>query len=517
LRTQRSLLNFATGIVFTAVTTLTALFTTPLLICWLQQERFGAYRMITDWYGYLTLLDFGLGGALSPLLARALGQGDTQVLRGTLAAGMRAYLRLTLLILCVGLAMTPLVVLVVGVRPALAGDLRLAWIVILLSFLPLGLAPFRTFAEAHQRGYWVNVLLTVQCLLITALSLLFAWTGWGITGQSWAFALGIITFYLMLAWAGLRHDPGLWSSPLAAPPAPEIRRAIWNLSLPTLLVSLSGRIGLLSDNLVAGGFLGPAMATALYVTVRLASLAQAQLQAIGAASWAGLAELHAQGNRDTFNQRLVELTTLVAVLGLAVLGPIAAYNRHFFNLWVGPKLVTSGGGDLVIVIAAVNAFLLGLFSLWGWCFAGTGRVRLIVVPSAIATAINLAASLFLTWRLGLVDPVLGIAGPVLGTLVANLAVNLWYLPILLRRSFSISLSAMVMGVAWPLAWGLPYAAGLWWLAHAHRPWGWPGLIAEMSGAALGFLILSSVVILSATDRALWRARLAGLLRFRGEA
>ena len=129
MRTQRSLLNYASGILFTVATLLTAFFTTPLLVGWLGDARLGAYRMIIGWYGYLTLLDFGLGGLLSPLLARALGKGDTHALRGTLATGTRAYLRLTLLILCVGLAMTPLVVWQVGVPSSLVGsNPRSAWV-----------------------------------------------------------------------------------------------------------------------------------------------------------------------------------------------------------------------------------------------------------------------------------------------------------------------------------------------------------------------------------------------------
>ena len=206
----------------------------------------------------------------------------------------------------------------------------------------------------------------------------------GYRGAGLGVPLGITTFFLMLTWDGLRRDPSLLSSALTTPSNPEIRLAIWSLSVPSLLISLSGRIGLLSDDLVAGGFLGPAMAFSLYVTARLPSLAQVQLQAIGAASWAGLAELHAQRAYDTFNRRLVELTTLVAVLGIAGLGPIAAYGRPFFLLWMRGKTVTFGG-EAVVIIASVNAFLLGLFSLWGWCFAGTGQVRRLVVPAVVAT------------------------------------------------------------------------------------------------------------------------------------
>jgi O-antigen/teichoic acid export membrane protein len=501
-------LTYGAGIVFTAVTMLTALFTTPLLLRWLGDARFGAFRMITGWYGYLTLIDLGIGAALSPLLVRALGQGDTRVLRGTLGAGIKTYVKLTFIAICVGVTMLPLIMWQVQVPPAQMYELQLAWIVIVLSFLPMGMAPLRALAEARQRGYWVNSLMTVQCLLITALSLVLAWAGWGITGQAWAFSLGIITFFALLAWGEIRDNPRLMRSAWSAPADPEIMRTIRSLSVPSLLIILGGRVGLLSDNIVAGGFLGPAMAASLDITVRLAGLAQGQLQAVGAATWAALAGLHAQGDHKTFNRRLLELTKVVALLGLAVLGPIAAYNRQFFDLWVGPKLVTYGGNK-VIVIAAFNALLLGLFSLWGWCFAGTGQVRKLVAPTLTATVVNLAASLFLTHQIGL-------AGPALGTLVANLTITLWWLPILIRRNFGVSLRALFWAVAWPLVWGTPYAAGLWWVAHSHHVWGWFGLAAEAGGAALAFLVLGGFVILSPAERALWRVRLANFLPKRAE-
>jgi O-antigen/teichoic acid export membrane protein len=543
LRTRRSALTYASGLLFTAVTTLTALGSTPYLVAWLTPDRYGAYRMINGWYGYLNLLDFGLGAALSPLLARALGQQDAKALRGTLGAGIRAYLCVTLLAIGVGLALTPFIVWQVPAPPppaalvalaapaalvapgglavlaapavlaALAaaqrsvwvGDLWIGWVACLLSFLPLALAPLRTLAEANQRGYWVNVLLTVQCLLITALSLVFAYRGWGITGQALAFSLGIMTFLGMLAWEALRRNPGLLRAAFATKGDPEIWRAIRGLSFPSLLLALGGRIGLLSDEIVAGGVLGIGKVPSLSLTVRLANLAQAQLQAVGNASWAGLVELYVQGDHTTFRRRLLELTKMVAVLGLAVLGPVAAYNHAFFNLWMGPKLVAFGGNQ-VTVIVAVNAFLLSLLSLWGWCFTGLGRARMLVAPSMLATVVNLTASILFTHWLGLV-------GPVLGTLVATVAVNLWWYPFLLRTEFGISVRALLWTVAWPLAWGLPYAAGLWWLAHSHRVWGWFGLAAETGSAALGFLILGSLVILSPAERALWHQRLAGLFPF----
>lgn len=506
MRTNRSLLSFGSALLFTAVTALTALVSTPLLLAWLGdgaargEARWGAFRMLLDWSGYLALVDLTVGGALGPLLARALARGDDRALRGTMAAGFRAYLGLTALVVTVALAATPLMAR--QVRPALAGDLGLAWVILALGVLPTVLSPFRALAEAAQRGYWISLLLTGQCLLITGVSLALARAGAGIAGLALAVAIGSGAYVLALGLVGGRRVPGLLGPELLRRGDPEVGRALRGLGLPTLLLLISGRIGLLSDNLIVGNLLGPAAVTSLFATQRLAVMAQAQLQAIGTVSWAALAELHARGDLETFNRRLVELTGLVAVLAVATLVPIVAYGRAFFDLWVGGRGLTDYAGDLVVGVAAVNALLVALHSLWGWCLHGTGQARLLVAPALIGTALNLAIGLLLTRRLG---PV----GPLLGTLVSSLAVALWWEPLLLRRRFGASPRALAAAVARPLAWGLPFAAGLRWFAGGHRPWGWAGLAAEMGAAAAGFLALSYFVVLGPTDRDLWRGRLVG--------
>ena len=90
-RTRLAAWNYATALLFTATTAVTGLAVTPAVVRWLGDERYGACRMIADYFGYLALLELGLGGALGPLLARAAGRGDEDALRGTFAAGLRTY------------------------------------------------------------------------------------------------------------------------------------------------------------------------------------------------------------------------------------------------------------------------------------------------------------------------------------------------------------------------------------------------------------------------------------------
>src|SRR5262245_28704233 len=105
IRTRLALWNYLTGLLYMAVTLVAGLIATPWLLHWLGEERFGAARTTWDWFGYVALLELGLGAALPPLLAQAVGQEDADAVRRTLATGIRAYLPITLAEVLVGVAL----------------------------------------------------------------------------------------------------------------------------------------------------------------------------------------------------------------------------------------------------------------------------------------------------------------------------------------------------------------------------------------------------------------------------
>lgn len=504
-RARRATFSYISMMMFTLVTVVTGLFATPWLTRWLGDERFGAARVLAEYAGYLALLDLGLGGALSPLLSRALAEGDERRLRGVMAAGLRLYLFVTATILVVGFVATPWIPRLVRVPPGLFGDVRLAWAFTVLAFLPLALAPLRALTEAEQRSYVINSLLIVQAVVLTALALALAYAGMGVTGQAVTVATTTALFGVTVAAAALRRHPDCLRG-LREPPDLEARAALRKLSGPALTVNVAGRISLLSDGIIVSLFLGPARVTVLYATQRLAALAQAQLQGVGNASWAALADLHARGEHEVFGRRLVELTRLVAILGASALAPIVAFNARFLELWLPGR----DGGPAIVVVAAINALILAVTSLWLWVFTATRRIGLMVRPLVASAAINVAASLLLTRALG---PV----GPLLGTLVAYLSVQAWCLPARLSECFGVPARQLAWAALAPVLVGVPYAALLWWLARAWPAPGWISLAAEAGASALLALAFGAAVLLDETDRAIWRARLAGMFprRFRG--
>ena len=390
----------------------------------------------------------------------------------------------------------------------LADELRVGCWVWLLTLVWLPLTPFRALAEAGQRGYLISLLLLAQAVTTAGAALAFAALGWGLVGQFLAVVLGTAPFYLGLVWDGARRYPEVWAG--SGRPAGDTGRALWALSWPTLLTNLSGRLSLMTDNIMVSLFLGPAAVTPFYLTQRLIVLAGTQVLALGSASWAGLADLHFRGEREVFARRLAQLTGLTVAVGSSLCVPLAVWNRPLVGLWVGGDLYA---GDWVTWLGAANAVALGVTALWGWPLHATGLVRA-VLPGAVAgTAVNVAVSAIAT-------AVVGLPGPLIGTLVAVTAVHGWWALYLLRRHFGVRPRVLLAAVGRPLAVALPYTAGLLLLADAVPAYdpAWPRVAALLAvggwvaAAAAGYLVLAGFLAFPAPDRAEWVGRLRGRAR-----
>ena len=271
----------------------------------------------------------------------------------------------------------------------------------------------------------------------------------------------------------------------------ESRVDIRRLNLPSFAFNICGRVSYMTDNIIVARLLSPAMVATFFLTQRLATVAQGELQGIGNASWAALTELTVQGQNERFNQRLVELTRAVAVLGFAALGPIVVFNRAFVEVWVGSQRY---GGDMLTILACVNAMLMAIFSLWGWCVSGTGQIQRILPMTTIQSVLNLAFSVAFTFAFGLV-------GPVLGTTVAFLAVSAWYLPRVMTELFGTSGWELMSALMLPTFIAIPYVVIVWSVARNYEATGWLGVAYQMTLAATVYLGLSWLLVFRRNERA----------------
>jgi O-antigen/teichoic acid export membrane protein len=480
------------------VTLIAGIIATPLTLRWLGSERLGAFRAATDWLGYLGLFELGLGGALMPLFARALAATNETALAAALTAGFRSFRRVAGLMAVAGLILMLTISRLVPVDLGNHRDLEVGVGIGLLTIAFVPLSPLRWVADACQRSYFVNGAMVAQSLTITTGAVAFAHAGWGIKGQFAAVVIGGAIFQFLI-WFDARRNARTSASLgkiAAKSDVDEAMREIRKLNTPTLILSICGRIGLLTDNIVIAFFISPAAVVPFMLTQRLAQVAQGQLQSVGGATWAALAELHMTGQSEIFNQRLIELTRFVTIIGLTGTIPIVCYNRSFVGLWIGP---TQYGGDLLCVLAGLNAVLLAVLSLWSWTFSGTGLVAKIMPLNIIAVVINVVVSVVATREFGL-------PGPLIGTTVAFLGVFIWWEPRLLASSFGTSTRQLLLAVWHPVALALPFAGTLWMIVKQHPPRGWLQLGVETGSAAVLFAGYALLAIMNEAERRTWLAR-----------
>jgi O-antigen/teichoic acid export membrane protein len=280
-----------------------------------------------------------------------------------------------------------------------------------------------------------------------------------------------------------------------------IRRRLWQLNGPTLLHNLAGRVSLLTDNIIVGFVLGAQAVAPFFLTQRVLLLLQGQLQAIGGATWAGLAELYYSGEIELFHRRLVELTKLTAVACVALLVSAAVCNHDLVRLWVGESYYA---GSAITWLAAVNAFFQSIFSLWGWVFTATGKVRVIVPMMLTGAALNLAVSVLATWWLG---PV----GPLVGSFCMYAGYTSWRWPALVHATFGVRPDLLLRAAAGPLLVGVPYALLLGWVSQVTRQPGWVELGLRATAGVAGFFLLAWLLAFSREEQAVWKARIVHLM------
>jgi O-antigen/teichoic acid export membrane protein len=484
----------------TVLTVLVGLVATPLLLSWLGSERFGLVRLLE---AILALLGVGwacLGTALGAGLVPRLAQGNQQQVRQWVAAAQWLAVGIGLVVLVLAALLTAFGSLWHPASPHVQREWQTAFWVLLAGAVLL--APWqlaRTVFEADQRGARVSTVLTVSSLLTTAVALLLAFLGWGLPGQALAMLGGsTLTALWLNAWVRRTYAPWHWITPTRQ----DLSTLLDHFSR-LVLAGLCGTFAVRCEVLAVQILHSPEEVTRYHLTQRLYALGQGQLLMLGTALWAPLTDLYVRQHQALFQQRLRQAVAVLAALGCA--GGVAAlgYTDHFLRLW-------GVGVEQFLGRAAAAAFagglpLAALHSLFGWMVTTTGHPRYnLVVASAFALT-----ALVGCFGLGQLGGPAGVALGMTGAYAVSLLGSLLFLHHLrifpLQRGLWPLLRAVLLGV--PLAW-LSWKTG-----QSHTPYGWIGLLAEMTGWFAAYLLLW-LLTAPAAERHLWQETLDRFLPWR---
>lgn len=375
----------------------------PIMVDRLGLTLFGVWAVVGAIATYASVLDAGLTRALSRFVALYETRDDPDAVRECVGLGFCGFTLIACLLLPLAWFSGPVVADALG---HLTGDqmsqILVASAVIftfqgyssVLQALPDGLRRMVPSNVALTVGNTVNFAASVATLVISRSLVPYAWANAGAAAVSALF---------MLVSARV-----VWRSRLAARPSRALIREVLRFSLQSQLGWISDLINLQSDKIVIGLLVGARAAG----TYQIASSVAGAIRSVGVISISAMiptatSAIVEQG-RDVVRQLAQHYLPLVLGASMPLFAVTALTAPFLFTVWIdGPV------GDAVPILIALN-FAYAIHIMTGvpsTLSIADGRPGFVSRNSLQMAAVNLVLTIALA-------PILGLAGVVLGTVVA---------------------------------------------------------------------------------------------------
>lgn len=375
----RALLGLAIPMTSVALVNMGMSITDTVMMGWISPRALAAGALISDFQSIIFYFFTGILGAMSPLLAHAVGAGRSGEIRPLLcnafsAAGIIA------LPAAAGVAVTPLVLVSIGVDGELVGPGRGYAFALALTVVPMVFVTVwrHTFYAFGRPRVYLAALATVLPLNAMADYVLMFGLGpvpaFGLVGAGLASALVAFSLVGFFAWFTV-IDPRLKALNLYSKNWHIDRtglRELFRLGLPIGATSL-GEVGIFLLSTVIASFFGPVALAAHAITLRLAGVVYAAVVGLSHATTVAVGYTAGRGDSGQTSSLIrtslsVGTTAGLLILAVAVIGASSL-----------PWLFLDGADPATGQVAAITAvliFLLGILNAFqGPAFAAAAALR----------------------------------------------------------------------------------------------------------------------------------------------
>ena len=414
-----------------------AFFLAPYVVSHLGGAGYGVWSLVVSLTGYLGLFDLGVRGAVTRYVARFHAQADHNRSNEVASAAMAIFLTTGVVAVVVSAV---LAIFVLGRLNLPFEYLPAARIVLLL----IG----SSVAVSLVDGVYGGLLIALQRFdLSNAIEI--ASTGLRAVAiiAALSHGFGLITLAsIHLGYALLRL---LANFLLAHKLYPELHvrpwstdraslRLIWSFSIFSFLLHISLSLIYASDLVVIGAFL-PVMAVTFYaIGGSLMEYARALVTSISQTMTPLASELEARQNSNRLREIVLQSSSWATMAALPVATTFLIRGSTFIGLWMGPQY-EDVSGDVLRVLALTMPLWAG-FSIVCSSMLGISRHKPLVPIALLEGLCNLALSIFLVRRIGVV-------GVAWGTLIPSLLVSALFGPWYLRHTLGVPLRRYIL-TAW---------------------------------------------------------------------
>lgn len=471
----------------------------PFTMHHLGKAEYGLWMLVASMTAYFQLLDLGYGNGLVRQVTQADARGDEDEMNTILSTFLVVYGAIGLVALA---GVAALALLVLPRFPNLSSNqvITAQWVLGILALRVAAGFPMSVFgavATARQRFVLTGSIAIVVALLQAAATYVLLRAGYGLVPLVASTTLIGLASYAAYAAAARATFPAMRLSVWRF--SRRQVREVTSFSLYLFLISIAIQLGTNLDAVVIGAYLGTSAIAVYMVAMRLAEY---QRQFCGQASslmFPVVVRLHANENEAALRTTLLEGTRLAVALVGGVTVCLIAFGPPLILVWMGSGFEGSVGPLYVLALMGV---VIGAQGPTGSILLGAGRHRLVAVVSIIDVVCNLALSLFLVSRLGIV-------GVALGTAIPYAILNLFVLVPEACRTVHVPFWVFVRTAAAPASVGaIAGALAAVMLRTTAVPSSFAGVLSQSALVALVYAVAFWFGGLGRADRARYRGALS---------
>lgn len=425
MRSRASVKNFIASNARVGIGAILSILLTPLIVKYVGDVEYGTFRVFIDVFSYFSLVDIGIYSSFIVVLNQKLALNNPSSTSRTFYVAKRFYKRVFSVALIIFFITSPLIIYLVKTEELSQSNIYISYLILFFSLFNLLFKVHQGFLEANNESSYISVGGIIQNLVFSLGSLAFSYYGFGLIGLSTSFVISSLLPYLIYF---LKVRKAISKVKVTKDEYKEEVKNVNKLTRANFLVHLTGKFSLYSDTLIISFILSPVSVTYYFISSRIISLAATLPGAISSSSWAAMGEIYHSGDHAKFNEYVLKISRLILVSSLLFIAPLGFISRSFVNVWIGQKYYL---GEFFVSIVIFNLFVQVLMNFWGWCLSTTHHLDRAIKMQYVGLTVNLTSSVVFTFYF---DEV----GPVLGTLLTNIFINIPWLIYLMKDIYGIS-------------------------------------------------------------------------------
>ncbi len=459
----------------------TGIFLMPFTVRHLGQADYGLWMLVGSMTYYFQLLDMGYGNGIVRHIVAADRRGDVEGVNRIASTFVCVY---GVIGLAACAAMAGMIGWVVPRFPHLSPP-QVHTAQVLMAILGVRVAlgfPMTVFGAVTnaRQGFVLNNSVAIAAVLTnTALTYVVLERGHGLIALVAATTIVNVLGYGGYAWTARRVFPELRLRPRYF--SRTQWREVTTFSVFLFVIQIASQISFNIDNIVIGAVMGTAAVAVYTVALRLAEYQRRLCDQFSGMLFSVAIGFGAEGNVAALRETLVEGTRVAVTLVVGVSVCLIGFSRPLIHHWMGAAF---DGSVAPFVALAVAGMIVVSQAAAGNVLIAVGSHKLLAAVWMGEAIVNLAVSVLLVHRLGLLGVALGTLAPLawghLGVLLPRacravalpirtcLIETLW--PAVAGGAVAILVCALLRGMLPPAttrgvlieatATGLAYAAGV---------------------------------------------------------